>query len=258
MSSNQHLPRRYSDDEVTELLKRATDIQHADPSHRPGTGGITLAELQEVALEAGIDPKHLQRAAAELDTPRDLEISDKLAGTRLTVVAERVVPGELSDGDFSKILPEIQRASPGHGNASMVGTTLTWSSDTTQRMRSLQVTVACSDGETLIRAEERLHGLAGSLFGGLMGGFGGGVGIGVGLPVGIEALGSVAFAVAFPIGVLTTAYLAARGILKHTGKKRRRELEAMVDRIAAHVQPAPALPAAPSSSAALPESTTSE
>ena len=237
MSPDEKSVRRYSDKEVSALIKRATELQEEDSAPRRGDSevGMTLVELQEIAAEAGIDPKLIQRAAAQVDLPRTLTIGERFAGGPLLISVERVVPGELSEEAFSRIVPEIQRVATGHGNASMVGRTLTWSSETSQRQRSFQVTVSAKDGETLIRAEERLHGLAGSLYGGLMGGVGGGLGFGVGMPVGIEVLGSAAFAVAFPLLVIGGAYLTARTILRKTGRERKRIMTDLVGHIADQV-----------------------
>ncbi len=235
MATDPHVPRRYTDDEVGEILKRATDIQHREAPPKAGSTGLTLAELQEIAAEAGIDPRHLQRAAADLDSEPPSSLGTALAGAPLTVRVERVLPGEFDEQDFERLLPEIQQASAGHGNATMVGRTLTWSSETSQRHRSLQITVSSMGGETLVRAEERLHGLAGALYGGLVGGGGGGIGIGVGVGVGVDVLGSALFATVFPIAVAGGFYLIARQIMKTNARNRREVLERLVDRISEHM-----------------------
>ena len=170
MTSDSNLPRRYTEDQVSEILKHATDLQAEEST--PGRGsaeGMTLAEIQEIAAEVGIDPRHLQTAAARLDRPEPSGLGVALAGGPLLVSVERVVPGEMSEDDFARIVPDIQQASTGHGNATMVGSTLTYSAETGQKQRTLQVVVSSQDGQTLIRAEERLHGLAAALFGGIVG-----------------------------------------------------------------------------------------
>ena len=133
-----------------------------------------------------------------------------------------------------------------HGQASLIGHTLTWRASTTQNDRSTQVTVSSRQGKTQIRIEERLHGIAGGLFGGIMGGVGGGLGLGIGLGVGIEVLGSVAFAVAWPAGVIGLSYMLARGIFGSIARRRRRILRELLDRITEFVaqtatSPTPAL-----------------
>ena len=91
-------PRRYSDTEVRRLLKYAAERQQSDQSGGDGGGeggGMTLATLQEVAAEAGIEPRYVQLAAARIDSPEPTAPKHRLAGTALLVHAERIVPGEL-------------------------------------------------------------------------------------------------------------------------------------------------------------------
>ena len=97
--------------------------------------------------------------------------------------------------------------------------------------------MASRDGETRIQAEERLRGHAGALYGGVVGGGGMGIGMGVGFGVGLGALGSGLFAAAFPITLIGGLYVAMRQVMKSTGRKRRAEAEALVDRIARYVKP---------------------
>ena len=194
---------------------------------------MTLATLQEVAAEAGIEPRYVQLAAARIDSPEPTGLGRSLAGTPLVVCAERVIPGELRGEDYERIVTEIRMATDVQGNASMVGRILTWSSDTSEhRPRSLQLIVASCDGETRIQAKERLHGYAGALYGGVAGGAGMGVGFGVGFGVGLGALGSALFAVAFPATLIGGLYVAMRQVMRSTGRKRRAELDGIVDRIA--------------------------
>ena len=56
-------PRRYSDTELSRLLKVAAELQQSDEAGRSVAregGGMTLATLQEVAAEAGIEPRYVQ------------------------------------------------------------------------------------------------------------------------------------------------------------------------------------------------------
>ena len=233
-------PRRYSDREVRRLLKYATELQQSDEAGGPGGqggGGMTLATLQEVAAEAGIEPRYVQLAAARIDRLEPTGLEHSLAGTPLVVRAERIVPGQLREEDYEQIVAEIQMATDVQGNASMVGRTLTWRSVTSKlRSRSLRVTVASRDGETRIQAEQRLHGYAKELYGGVVGGAGMGVGFGVGFGVGLGALGSALFAAAFPVTLIGGLYVAMRQVMKSIGRKRRAELDGMVDRVARYVE----------------------
>jgi hypothetical protein len=232
VSQPEHLPRLYGDKEVGQLLKRATELQREE-SEGGSSGQLSLRELEEIAAEAGIDPRHLRRAALEMESGGGG--ASGIAGESLTLLLDRTVPGELPGGAYELLVPDIQAAAGSVGQPSLVGRTLTWRSDTPSNTRSLQVVVTSRDGETHVRIEERLHQLAGGLFGGIMGGVGAGVGIGVGVGVGVGALGSVAFALAFPLSVIGGSYWLARRIFQHLARGRRRALTELMERVVARV-----------------------
>lgn len=126
------------------------------------------------------------------------------------------------------------------GTASMLGRTLTWRSATPpeheHQSRILQVTVVSRNGETRIQAREALHSHAAALYAGVVCGAGTGVGLGVGFGVGLGALGSPLFTAAFPVTLIGGLYVAMRQVMKATGRKRRAELDGLLDRIAQCVQ----------------------
>jgi hypothetical protein len=61
-------PRRYSDDEVSRILRRAAELESAAASET-AAAGTSLAELEEVAREAGLDPIPPGRAASAASSP---------------------------------------------------------------------------------------------------------------------------------------------------------------------------------------------
>jgi len=232
MSEPGDAARRFSDEEVGRILKRATEIQVADPAS-PGAGGITLQELEEIALEAGIDPRHLRRAALEVQGGQgQTSLATRLAGQSLDLLYEATVPGELSPADFERVALTIQQTIRDHGHSSQLGQTLTWQSESSgQSTRSTQVIVTSRDGETRIRIEERLHELAKQLFAGMVVGGGSGIGVGLGVGLGLGALGSALFATAFPIGAVGLAYIGAREVYRLRVRSRQRALTALLERV---------------------------
>lgn len=232
MVNLENLPRRYVDAEVSRILKRAADLQQAEGAMAPSAGGLTLRELEEIAREVGIDPQYLQRAAAELDTGMAGRSNwTWFTGRPATLTLERTIAGEIPDVAFEALVTQIQRSAGAPGQPSLMGRTLIWHSETANAARSLQVVVTSREGETRIRIEERLHGLAGALFGSLMGGVGGGVGFGVGVGVGIGALSSAVFAIAFPVGTIASMYVAARGIFSRVVGRRQVALNDLIGRM---------------------------
>ena len=229
--------RHYSEKEVSRLLEYATDLQEKDEAERhpaPESVGTTLVALQEAAAEVGIEPRFIQLAAARIDSPEAAGMGAALAGTPLVIRAEQVIPGDLPEEDYERLVEEVQSATEEHGNWTIVGRTLTWWDSAT----SLEVTVVSRSGDTRIQAKRRLHGWAGILFGLGVGGVGIGIGT-VGLAFGMKMLGSALFAALFPIGLTGSLYVAMRRVMKSMGRDRRVQLERLVDRIVQFVQRTP-------------------
>jgi hypothetical protein len=228
--------RRYTEEEVGLILRRATEMQQAEPE-RTDPAGLTLAELQDIAAEAGIDPEKLRQAASELQTFRPETVGNRLAGAPMATEIERVVEGELPRERLEELVPTIQTATAGQGTASEVGRSLTWTSRTGSSVIERQVFVTARDGHTIVRVQESFGGLAASLFGGIMGGVGGGVGFGLGGALS-ATLGLGAGLIALPIATLAGSYLLARAI--YTSQVRGREVvvRALVDSLAEQVEAA--------------------
>jgi hypothetical protein len=227
--------RRYSDKEVSRILKRATQLQASGRSAL-AREGLTLRELQEIGAEAGIDADTLRAAALELDAPSASGLGGALAGGPLVVALESRVAGSLPRESLDALVPLIQRAADAPGQASAVGDTLTWSSNAHGNTRSLQVLVSAErDDHTLVRVEERLAGTAGALFGGIVGGAGGGIGFGLGGALG-GALGSVLLGVLIPVAAFGGSYLLARSLYQAAVARRTRALGALVQDIAREIE----------------------
>lgn len=227
--SDSRLPRLYGEKEIGRILKRATDLQHREPS--APAAGVTLAELEDIAAEAGIDPRYLRRAALELDTSRDASVWTRVVGDELRLVREVTLEGELPQEGFERIVAAIQAQAHEHGQPSLLGRTLTWRAETANKSRTIQIVVSARDGGTQVRLEENLTQTAAGLFAGSTAGFGLGLGLGVGLPIGMEVIGSVLFAVAAPIGMVATSYVAARAIYRQIVKRRTRAIDDLFQRV---------------------------
>lgn len=231
---NNHLPRVYGEQEIGRILKRATELQHSAPS--APAAGLTLADLEEIAAEAGIDPVYLRRAALELDSGvSDSSVWSRVVGDELLLVRDVTLPGELSDDGFERILSAIQTHTRLHGQPSLLGRTLTWRAETQSKTRTIQIVITTRDGRTNIRVEENLAQLASGLVAGVTSGVGIGVGLGVGVTVGV-GIGSVALAVAAPLGIVALSFLGSREIYRNVTGRRRRAIDRLLDRIVAEAQ----------------------
>lgn len=161
--------RRWGQDEVSLILRRAMELQDEEQRSGPQAlarreDGASLAELEQMANEVGVDAALVRRAVAELETrPRPVPISPWTGGPS-RIVLERVLPGEVSPDAIESLLPIIQGAVTGAGQGSMVGRTFTWNLLSGGRESGapprLSINVIPRAGRTTIRVEERLFPVA--------------------------------------------------------------------------------------------------
>jgi hypothetical protein len=241
MTPDRKPSRRYSDDEVQRLLNRAAELETQGPGLPMRTEGSTLADIESIAEEAGINPALVRQAARELESGSTVltvppPLSGGFLGAPTVFELEHTVRGEASQLTLERLVPILQRASDGLGQPSLLSKTLTWISQDSSKTRTLQVSVSVGRGETRISIEERYGNLAGGLFAGIMGGGGTGIGLGVGFGVGLGALGSVAFAALFPIGIMGAAYALSRSIYRHTVQGRIRVVTKLMKELVATVE----------------------
>jgi len=229
--------RRFDDDEVSRILERAAELQHRAPLAPRETSGLTLAELEQVAAEAGIEPQHVRDAAAALerDAPTTLAGGRALLGAPMRLELERVVDGELPPGAYEALAETIRNTISSPGHVSTLGKSFEWNSANPQR--SLRVTVTPRAGRTVIRIEERFRNLVGGLFGGIVGGVGGGGG-GAALGVIGGAFHNIGLALATAGAALVGSFLLARTIFRAVVRQRAgqlgRVLDALVEQTSAH------------------------
>ena len=218
--------RQYSEEEAGLILRRAAELQAGGA----GSGGMSLAELEAAASEAGIDGALVRQAAQEVRVPARIDRStpSSLLGAPTRHVFERTVVGEIDATRYEDLITEIRRQIGNTGRVEPLGKMFTWHA---QRGRDLSVTVTSRGGRTLVRVEENTSGLAGGLLGGLGGGLGG-VGIGLVVPICIAALKMPAL---IPLGLALWffgVFMLARTIYRGQVAQRRQALEQLADGLA--------------------------
>ncbi|MCG9893988.1 MAG: hypothetical protein MH204_00750 [Fimbriimonadaceae bacterium] len=141
--------RTFSESEAAELLQAAVKLQESSAEGMNAyTPGITREELENIAKEAGIQPKYLEAALAQLHKPKPEQHS-----TRRGLIAkeERVVDGDLSPDDFGEILKGITPNVTGANGLRQIGRTLEGSF--TKQMAMFKVAVTSRLGRTRISVE---------------------------------------------------------------------------------------------------------
>lgn len=216
--------RRYADAETALILKRAAELQGtAEPPSSP-----TLTDLQQIADEAGIEPRYVRQAAAELAAQSH---GGAVAASSTSLRLERTVAGEIPVSSFDALVEAIRSATGLAGQATVLGRGLTWTSAVAGHPappRAITITVTSADGQTTIRGDESLVRVASDYLGAgvasaLMGSFGA-----VAAAGGDPSMGVIAAAVAWAGGSL----IAAFRMRQRSADRHQEQLAEMLDRVA--------------------------
>lgn len=235
----------YSEQESALILQRAAELQAQQGR------SLSLPELESAASEAGIDVALVRRAAQEVTTlspaaPAAAPARGGALGSPLRLVHERVIDGPIDPSRISAIQAEIEwqlgRDVPDLARQAATALKqggpdvhpevrtepprpMMWQSS---RGRKIQVSLVPRAGRTIIRVEERLGDLAGSLF------------MGMGLPTTVGGLGFILpiciavidMPVLIPVAFVAWAALVfgfARLLFTTISRQRNPQLQALAD-----------------------------
>jgi len=223
--------KRFTRGEVELIVRRAAELQERTPSAERLPEGSSLAEIQALAAQLGIDPAGVKTAALELYRPQRAGLGALIWGSPMRLKLSRVVPRAIAKESFEALMLAIQSEMDDAGNVALVGNTLTWSS-TGQRPVRKSITISSSAERTTMTMEIHGRQLAGGLYGGIGGGVGGGVG-------GNALVWTLARHSAL-LGVVTGAvflgsYLLPRFIFQRVMAGHARRGEALLDRLEAQI-----------------------
>ena len=222
MTGPVHRPRerRYTDDEVALILRRAAELGGETGPSR--SEGLSLAEIQQVAREVGIDPATVARAAAALPT-RKRDRLTAIFGGPLHYRLEATMPRRASDADLGRILQSIRRAAGRQGRATQVLDSVEWRTSGEREGSQLFVTVTTGDDGTTVEVTGDRQSTAVLLY--LVPGVAGMIMsliVGASLEAGWAAGGVIAC-------VLGGVFLLSRTIWSHTGRAFARKLDDIRD-----------------------------
>ena len=229
----------FSEAQVAKILRRVAELERGRADKKPE---LTLAEVEAIAREAGLDPSLVQLAAQSLrEQAAPSSLGTRLLGAPLSRTFERVIDGELTLREHESMGEELRRVFrelPMQGRApriASVGRTLTASATTGAGRIELELIPRA--GRTLLRIYVNCGGLAGALFGGM----GGGVGLSM-TPVAIPISQALSPAHPWPVGLalaagwLGSVALSIRTLFSWRARTRYREMEQLADRLAAKLR----------------------
>ena len=117
--------RRYQEDEVAEIFEAASAPALSRGDAAP-TQGLTLAELQAIGREVGIEPERIAEAAASLarsqpPLPRRTELGMPLSAAHVIDL-----PRALTDREWALVVADLRETFNARGHESSQGVTRQW------------------------------------------------------------------------------------------------------------------------------------
>ena len=225
----------YSEAEVAHLLRRAAELERGKAAARPG---LSLAEVEAIARESGLDPELVRVAARTMGHSQAiLGLATRLAGAPLQYTVEHDIEGEIGTEQHEALVADLRAGAGPVGfqppQISTIGRTLTLSARTGRGM--LEVTLSPRAGKTHLRIDASASQLAGGLFGGLMGGMTVCLGPGA-VALAVHSHQPAAVAVLAGLGVLGGAFALARTIFSFSARGFYRRTEDLADKLEARVR----------------------
>ncbi len=140
--------RRYDDKELAAILRAASEAQ-AEGISPDDSKGLTLPEIEKLAAEVGIDPRHVAAAAERLEGAprgsRPFALFGALASERL----DRTGEGAFDETGWEDAIGELRKCFGSAGEVSRVGSSREWLARTD--MGSAHLTAQPRGGQTRFR-----------------------------------------------------------------------------------------------------------
>ena len=118
--------RHYDEQEIAEILLRASEADEAAPPPAAGRG-LTLAQIQEVGGEVGIAAARIERAARSLDLPETSPpVPVRFLGAPRSVT--RMVPLDrpMSEDEWMRLVVVLRETFGARGTVESIGPLRTW------------------------------------------------------------------------------------------------------------------------------------
>jgi len=144
--------RKYTDEQMALILRRAGDLQT-----QRDDGRHTLAEIQEIARQVGLDPALVAHAAAGL--PRTAAVLPA-ASSSLVQTVETVIPQRVTTEQMGRLVDAVRRASGAQGTSRQVFDSVEWRWGSENELVDLRVTITPNADRTNVRVQHDATGAA--------------------------------------------------------------------------------------------------
>jgi hypothetical protein len=122
--------RRYTDDEVTEIFRRATE---QPPRLGAATDGLTLAELTEIGREVGIPEETVAAAVRSIDAAPQ-SATHTLLGLPIGVARTVTLDRSVSDAEWDQLVVAARETFAARGTLRQDGTFRQWTNSNLQML----------------------------------------------------------------------------------------------------------------------------
>jgi hypothetical protein len=123
--------RRYSEEEVAEIFKQATEVQQQARRHLPPGEGMTLADLQAIGQEVGVPAELVAQAARSLDAEGP-PVTRRFLGLPLGVGRTVELDRWLSEEEWERLVVDLRQTFDARGVVRADGSLRQWTNGNLQ------------------------------------------------------------------------------------------------------------------------------
>jgi len=117
---------RYSEEEIAEIFRTASENQAAGGNAGSANAGLTLSELKQIGSETGISADQIAHAAAQLRLEKKAEPESILLGLPVSASHQVEFEGPLSDDDWNRLVAQMRIAFRASGKTHNEGEFRSW------------------------------------------------------------------------------------------------------------------------------------
>jgi hypothetical protein len=139
--------RRYDEEETRRIFDAASRVRGLpEGGSEPASSGFTLAELQQIGAEAGLDPAGIADAARTVDARASVAVATRrMAGLPIGVARAVDLPSAFDDSDWNRLVADLRETFDARGRVRVDGDFREW------RNGNLRALVEPTDGGYRLR-----------------------------------------------------------------------------------------------------------